>query len=286
MADTAHSTHPAAAGDWSKPSAKDFVVNCSTLFTDLPVNERAAAAAEAGFTDVEFWWPFDGNPTPSDSEVEDFIASLDQAGVNLVGLNFWAGHMAGGDRGRVSTVGEASRFRQNVAVAAAIGERTGCRAFNALYGLRQPEQSPAEQDDLAVENLIFAAQGVASLGGTVLVEPVSGAEGYPLKTAADALKVIEDARAGTADQPGAQNIALLADFFHLSVNGDDVAQVIEDHAEQFGHIQIADDPGRGAPGTGDKPLFDWIDRSRELGYAGPIALEYKQDTATAFDWLS
>lgn len=87
--------------------------------------------------------------------------------------------MAGGDRGRVSTQGEEVTFKENCAVAAKIGERTGCTAFNALYGLRQPGVSEQEQADLAVENLAIAAQAVAPIGGTVLLEPVSGADGYP-----------------------------------------------------------------------------------------------------------
>lgn len=267
-------------------SPADFVLNCSTLLTELPVNERPAAAAAAGFTEVEFWWPFDGEPTPSDTEVEEFISALDEAGVRLVGLNFWAGHMAGGDRGRVSTQGEEAIFKENCAVAAKIGERTGCTAFNALYGLRQPGFSEQEQADLAVENLAIAAQAVAPIGGTVLLEPVSGADGYPLKTAADALEIIERVQAGDATVGAAQNIALLADFYHMAVNGDDVAQVIEDHAKTFGHIQIADNPGRGAPGSGELPLFKWIARARQLGYTGKVALEYKQDQNTAFDWLT
>lgn len=72
----------------------------------------------------------------------------------------------------------------------------------------------------------------------------------------------------------------------MAVNGDDVAQVIEDHAKTFGHIQIADNPGRGAPGSGELPLFKWIARARQLGYTGKVALEYKQDQNTAFDWLA
>lgn len=264
----------------------DFVLNCSTLLTELPVNERAAAAASVGFTEVEFWWPFDGNATPTTEDVDAFIRSLDDAGVRLVGLNFWAGNMAAGDRGRISTKGECATFEENCAVVAEIGRRTGCKSFNALYGLRQPEYSAEEQDALAIKNLAVAAEAVADIGGTVLVEPVSGADAYPLKTAADAIRVIDRVKAEHPESSAVQNIALLADFFHMDVNGDDVAQVIEEHAGTFGHIQIADNPGRGAPGTGELPLFDWIDRARELGYSGKVALEYKQDKDSAFDWLT
>ena len=257
----------------------DVAVNCSTLLTELPVLERAAAARDAGFTAVEFWWPF-STAAPSDREVDDFVASVQDAGVRLVGLNFFAGDMPGGERGIVSWPGRESELRDSVDIAAAIGERLDCTAFNALYGLRCPDHDPRAQDELALANLVAAAEGVARIGGTVLVEPVSGAEDYPLKTAADALDVI-----GKVHAAGAENVKLLADFYHMAVNGDDVAAVIEEHASEFGHIQIADAPGRGAPGTGDLPLLDWIARSRALGYAGEVALEYKQDRATAFDWL-
>ncbi|WP_209325592.1 hydroxypyruvate isomerase family protein [Brevibacterium renqingii] len=262
-------------------TADSYVLNCSTLLTELPVMERAQAAKDAGFDRVEFWWPFDGNPTPSPAEVDEFIDSLESAGVELAGLNFWAGNMAGGDRGMVSVPGAEADFAANVDIVVEIGRRTGCKAFNALYGLRIEGQDAADQDATAVANLALAARAVAEIGGTVLVEPVSGAEAYPLKRFADAAEVVARVRAD-----GAENVAVLADFFHMSVNGDDVAAVIEAEAANFGHIQIADAEGRGAPGTGQLPLQEWIDRAFELGYDGPIALEYKQEQATAFDWLS
>ncbi|MGL3805758.1 hydroxypyruvate isomerase family protein [Paeniglutamicibacter sp. R2-26] len=256
-----------------------YTVNCSILLTELPVLERAEAAKAAGFDSVEFWWPF-ATAVPADSEVDAFVASIKNAGVQLAGLNFFAGDMPAGDRGLVSWKGRCSEFKDNVAVVAAIGEATGCKAFNALYGNRQEEFTPEEQDELALKNLLAATAGVASIGGTVLIEPVSGTPAYPLKTAADALGVVNKVKAA-----GGSNIALLADFYHLAVNGEDVAAVIEQHAHEFGHVQIADAPGRGAPGTGELPLGEWITRSRELGYTGGIALEYKQERETAFNWL-
>lgn len=114
------------------------------------------------------------------------------------------------------------------------------------------------------------------------MEPVSGAPDDPLLTADDALRVI----ARVTEASPAKNVKLLADFYHLAVNGDDIAAVIEQHAAEFGHIQIADDPGRGAPGTGGLPLEGWIARSRELGYEGYIGREYKQSASTVFDWIA
>ncbi|MFE6734810.1 hydroxypyruvate isomerase family protein [Microbacterium sp. NPDC057650] len=258
-----------------------YTVNASILLTDLPVNERPAAVKAAGFDAVEFWWPF-ASAVPAVSEVDAFVTAIQDAGVQLTGLNFFAGDMPAGDRGLVSWVGREDEFRANVDVVVAIGERTGTKAFNALYGLRQEGVSEQEQDDLAVENLAIAGRAVAELGGIVLLEPVSGADAYPLKTAADALAIIERVK----NEQGVDNVKLLADFYHLAVNGDDVAAVIAGHAAEFGHIQIADAPGRGEPGTGDLPIAQWIADAQAGGYQGVIGLEYKATQAHPFAWTA
>jgi hydroxypyruvate isomerase len=256
-----------------------YTVNCSILLTELPLLARPAAAKAAGFDAVEFWWPFDAS-VPTDAQVTMFEDAITDAGVQLTGLNFNAGNMPGGDRGLVSWPARSSEFRDNIDVVTGIGERLGCKAFNALYGNRIDGESQEKQDAVGAENLATAAAGVARIGGTVLLEPVSGAPRYPLLKAQDALTVI----ARVKEESGAENIKLLADFYHLAVNDDDVAAVIENHAKDFGHIQIADNPGRGAPGTGELPLGEWIARSRELGYSGYIGLEYKEPQETAFSW--
>ncbi|MDQ0632295.1 hydroxypyruvate isomerase [Arthrobacter pascens] len=256
-----------------------YTVNCSILLTELPLLERPAAAKAAGFDAVEFWWPFDTS-VPGDAQVTAFENAINDAGVQLTGLNFNAGNMPGGDRGLASWPERSTEFQDNIDVVAGIGERLGCKAFNALYGNRIDGESPGKQDEIGAENLATAAAGVARIGGTVLLEPVSGAPRYPLLTAQDALKVI----ARVTAESGATNIKLLADFYHLAVNGDDVEAVIENHAKDFGHIQIADNPGRGAPGTGELPLGEWIARSRTLGYTGHIGLEYKEPPESAFSW--
>ncbi|QMU96585.1 TIM barrel protein [Microbacterium esteraromaticum] len=256
-----------------------YTVNASILLTDLPVTERPAAAKAAGFDAVEFWWPF-ASAVPAQQEIDEFVAAIQDAGVQLTGLNFFAGDMPAGDRGLVSWVGREDEFRDNVEVVVGIGERTGTKAFNALYGLRQDGVDAKAQDDLAVENLAIAGRAVARIGGIVLLEPVSGADAYPLKTAADALAII----ARVKDEHGVDNVRLLADFYHLAVNGDDVAAVIAGHAGEFGHIQIADAPGRGEPGTGELPIAEWIEAARAGGYDGVIGLEYKATQADPFAW--
>jgi hydroxypyruvate isomerase len=255
-----------------------YVVNCSILFPELPLPERPAAARAASFAAVEFWWPFDRS-VPTNLEMADFVAAVRDAGVRLVGLNLPAGDMPAGDRGLVSWPGRAEEFRAGVDCAVSIGEQLGVRVFNALYGNRLDGADPAEQDALAVDNLAFAAAAVDRIGASVLVEPVSGAPRYPLLTAADALAVVDRVPTG--------NVRLLADLYHLSVNGDDVDAVIARHARQIGHVQIADAPGRHQPGTGGLPIARWLAGLGEAGYGGWVGLEYVPDgpTVDSFDWL-
>ncbi|OBK42508.1 hydroxypyruvate isomerase family protein [Mycobacterium kubicae] len=258
-----------------------YTVNCSILFTDLPPLSRPAAAKEAGFEAVEFWWPFT-SPVPPDADVDAFIRAVRDAGVQLSGLNFAAGDMAAGDRGLASNPAANNAFRDNVHIAVGIGEALGTRAFNALYGNRLPGVTTTMQDDVAVENLAFAAQAAQRIGATVLVEPVSGVPQYPIKTFADAVAVIDRVR----DAAGRANLRVLADLYHLYVNGDDVAGALRSHTHRVGHVQIADAPGRGEPGTGDIPLGDYLATLLDHGCSGYIGLEYKPSRANTFDWLS
>ena len=266
-----------------------YEVNCSILFTKLPLLQRPAAAKAAGFDAVEFWWPF-AIAVPGDAEVDQFVRAIDDAAVSLIALNFFAGDMPRGDRGLVSWPARSVEFRDNIPVVAAIGERLGCKAFNALYGNRLDGVMPEAQDDLAAENLAFAAEGVAGIGGTVLLEPVSGAPRYPLLTAADAAAVI----ARVSADGGPANIGLLADLYHLAVNGDDVDKAIAAHTGTPGgvaHVQIADAPGRNELGTGDLPLDRQLADLEAAGYRGWVGLEYKPDagnadTVSSFAWLS
>lgn len=260
-----------------------LAANCSIMFKELPLLERPAAARRAGFRAVEFWWPF-AEAEPAASEVDAFVTAVQDADVQLIGLNFFAGDMPGGERGVLSDPARAEEFRRNVPVVVAIGEALGCHAFNALYGNRVEGPSIAEQDEVAIENLGVAARAVAAIGGTVLVEPVSGSAGYPLRTAQDVLDVVARARA----RHDVANIGFLCDLYHLAVNGDDLDQVIARHGAEIAHVQIADTPGRHEPGTGTMPLQRHLTALQAAGYDGWLALEYVPSTTTeeTLGWLT
>jgi hydroxypyruvate isomerase len=261
-----------------------YTVNCSMLFTELPLLRRPAAVKAAGFDAVEFWWPF-AQATPADSDVDAFVAAVRDAGVQLTGLNFFAGDMPGGDRGLVSWPARQQEFRDNIDVVAGIAQQLGTKGFNALYGNRVDDSSaqPQEQDDVATANLTAAARAVGAFGGVVLVEPVSGAPRYPILTAADALGVIDRVHAADGD---IHNVRFLADLFHLTVNGDDLDAVCA-NVGPIGHVQIADAPGRGEPGTGQIDLEGHLNTLADNGYDGYVGLEYKPTMTTeeSLTWL-
>lgn len=264
-----------------------FNVNLSILFTELPLLERPAAAAAAGFTAVELWWPWIDMPTPEQSELDALRKAIEDAGVQLTGLNFYAGRLPGPDRGALSLPGEESeKFRANIDVAAGFAHSLGATALNALYGNRVDGVDPAEQDALALRNLVLAARAADRIGAILLIEALNKPESprYPLVSAPAAVGIVDKVNRAT----GLDNARFLMDLYHLSMNGEDLPAVIEEFTPGTGHVQIADNPGRGAPGTGSLPLADLLDRLRKAGYDGWVGLEYKpgdRPSAEAFDWL-
>ena len=258
-----------------------YLANCSLLFTELPLLERPAAARSAGFGAVEFWWPFE-DPVPGDAAVDAFVSAVGDAGVRLVGLNFFAGDLAGPDAGVLSIPARSQQFRDNIDVTVGIGERLGASGFNALYGVRVDGVTEQEQDELALANIVDAARAAAGIGAAVFIEPVSGPKPYPLRRAADAAAVVDRARAA-----GAGNVGILFDIYHLASNGDDVDRAIAAYAAKVAHVQIADAPGRGEPGTGQLDLDGYLARLEQAGYAGWVGLEYKPTVPTvdSLAWL-
>lgn len=265
--------------------ADRFDVNCSILFTELPLLERPAAARSAGFTAVELWWPFD-RPVPGDREVDALVRAVQDAGTALVGLNFAAGDMAAGERGILSDPARAGQFRDNVDVVLGIAETTGCRAFNALYGNRLDGVEPGRQDEVAADNLAYAARAAERVGGTILIEAVNSYDSpaYLLRSAADALAVLESLERD-AD---VRNARFLLDTYHLGRMGEDVPAIVASHAGHIGHVQIADVPGRGQPGTGEFDFAAVFDALDAHGYPGRIGLEYRPvgPSVASFAWMT
>lgn len=232
------------------------VANCSILFPGLAPAEAARAAARAGYREVEFWWPF-AVEEPSESEILEFAEGLRGAGVELVAINLWAGDMAAGERGvlhdRMLSDAHLNAIRR-------LRELTGVSMGNLLPGAGGPEVTEAQRRH--VRAVVEALPGF-----TPLIEPMSGNPDLPVRDPWTAVDLCRETGAG-----------LLLDVFHLAELGVDVDAWLDDVAagEQSlpHHVQIADSPGRGAPGSGDAPIGAWLGRLAELGYRGRVADEW------------
>ena len=259
-----------------------FDVNCSILFTELPLVARASAAKATGFDGVEFWWPWAGM-VPTGAEADTFVRSIGDAGVELVSLNLHAGDMAAGERGILSHPGRAGEFREHIAACAEIAERTGCTRLNAPYGLRADGADPDTQDAAAIGNLRLAAEAAGKVGASVLVEAINSVDtpGFPLDTSARAMAVI-----GAVEAP---NVRFLADLYHLAKMGEHVTDTLHRYRGAIAHVQVADPPGRGAPGTGTLEFGPLFAQLAADGYDGWVGLEYvpsdASDSAGSFGWL-
>jgi hydroxypyruvate isomerase len=231
--------------------------NVSIRYPDVPVLERAARARQDGFTAIESWWPFT-TAGPSDAEVDAFVTSVGDAGVELVAMNTFGGDLDAGERGIVSDRARKPEFDDSLAVALEVGRRLGTRLFNTLVGV-----GPLRE--LGAGRLEMAAKTALADGRRILIEPLSGVDDYPITTTRDAFALVSALGKGAG---------VLADLYHLGVNGEDLDATIELRGDDFAHVQIADAPGRGAPGTGSLPLDRWLAALDAVGYDGWVALEH------------
>lgn len=245
------------------------------LFTEVPFLERFAEAARQGFGAVEFWWP----PVDVLVGVEDAVRD---ARLDVIGVNFDGGDMPRGDRGFLSDPGRQELFKANVPVVLDLADRIGCTKLNALVGLRIPELTREDQLELARANVAWAADEAASAGRMILIEALNTFENGPylLARTEEAVEFIRGV--------GRPNVKLLYDAYHMQRMEGNLAATISAHLAEIGHIQVADCPGRGEPGTGEIN-FDFLLRQIDrLGYDGYVGLEYRPSagsTEESLRWL-
>lgn len=250
-----------------------FSANISTLFKEAPFMERFALAARSGFSTVEFWWPEDDLAAVRDA-VRD-------AGLHVALFNFNGGNLLSGDRGLLSNPATEQQFRENVPIALELAHDIGCDRLNLLVGRRVDAVPLAEQLDLACRNVRWAADEAARAGVTVLVEAVNtkDLDGYLLDTTAAATAFIR--------QVGRSNVAYQYDVYHMQRMEGDIVTTLRAKMPQIGHIQIADSPGRGEPGSGEIRYRYVLSEIDALGYGGYVGLEYNPTSSTeeSLRWL-
>lgn len=252
-----------------------FSANISMLFREVPFLDRFRRARAVGFSAVEFWWPSEVDPRA----VQEAVA---QADVQVAIMNFDAGDMAGGERGLVSDPERQERFREHVPVALRLAEAVNCTAMNALVGLRLPGISLEEQLDVMRRNVTWAADQAAQQGSIVLIEAINSVENGPYLLAST--RQASEFRKSV----GRPNVRLLYDVYHMRRMVEDVAETLSTYISEIGHVQIADCPGRGEPGTGEINFEFVLGELERLGYRGYIGLEYRPsngNTEESLRWL-
>jgi hydroxypyruvate isomerase len=252
-----------------------FCVNVSILFKEVPFLERFRGAADAGFSAVEFWWPLG-------EDLGEVEAAIKDANLTVALFNFYAGDMPAGDRGLLSDPARQEGFRENVPVALELAQRLGCSKLNALVGQEIPGMGREEQLDLARENVAWAAGRAAEYGVEVLVEPVNTFENgsYLLHHTDDGANFVASV--------GMANVKLQHDFYHMQRMEGNLSVTLRRHFEGIGHVQVADSPGRGEPGTGEIHYPYVLGVLEELGYDGYVGLEYNpttERTEESFAWI-
>jgi hydroxypyruvate isomerase len=250
-----------------------FCPNLSMLFKEVDFVERFGRAAEAGFTAVEFWWP-------SGEDVDGVEAAIKEAGLQVALFNFDAGDMPSGDRGLLSDPERQQEFRDNVPVALELARSVGCPRLNALVGLDIDGVDTDEQLELASNNVAWAADQAAEHGIEVMIEAVNTFENGPY------LLSTTNAAAQFVERVGRDNVKLQYDAYHMQRMEGNVVATLRERADSITHIQVADSPDRGEPGTGELNYRFVFAAIEELSYGGWIGLEYKPTTETTEESLA
>ncbi len=245
-----------------------FCANLTLLYNEVPFLERFGAAARAGFKGVEYLFPYD-------YDKNQLAELLDRHKLVQVLHNLPAGDWTKGERGIACHPDRVNEFQASVEKAIDYASALGCKQVNCLAGLAPAGVAPDKLRETFVNNLTFAAPKFKSAGIKLLIEPINSVRdmpGFYLNHTQQALAIVRDV--------GNDNLFLQYDIYHMQIMEGDLASTIEKNLAMIPHMQLADNPGRHEPGTGEINyafLFDFIDK---LGYAGWIGCEYKPLTTT------
>ena len=251
-----------------------FAANLSMLFIEVPFLDRFERAANAGFEAVEFLFPYAHT-------IDEIKERLDATGLQIVLHNLPAGDWEAGERGIACHPDRVDEFRAGVAKAVTYAHALGVPQLNCLAGKAPVGVDAAVLHRTLVDNLRFAAAALQIGKLRLLIEPINAFDipGFYLNRTDQALDIL--------DEVGAPNALVQYDIYHAQRTEGELAASLQKHLARIGHVQLADNPGRHEPGTGEINypfLFSHLDR---IGYSGWVGCEYKpaKDTESGLGWL-
>jgi hydroxypyruvate isomerase len=244
------------------------------MFTELPFLDRFDAAAEAGFKAVECVAPY-GEPAKAVQQ------RLERLGLTMALFNMPPGDWAAGERGFAANPNRRADFKASIDTALEYADATGAKILHLMAGKIAPSADRAAWTQTLVENVQLAADAVAGEGITLVLEPINtrvDIPGYFYDTTTAVISVM--------DAAGRPNVKLLYDIYHMQIMEGDLARTIERLLPRIGHVQLADNPGRNEPGTGEINFAWLLPRIDALGYDGFVGCEYKpaNETKAGLGW--
>jgi hydroxypyruvate isomerase len=251
-----------------------FTANLSLLFTEVALVDRFKAAKQNGFNAVEIQFPYD-------LDAETLHNILEQQQLKLVMFNVAADDLLQGGEGLACVPGKKEQFRQAVAQALAYARLLQPEVINVLPGRCLNHPWRKEYLETFKENLYFAVESFAPLGIKTVFEAINTVDmpGFIIHTSQQMLGVLD-----LLKLPG---LYMQYDIYHMQMMGEKPEAFITQYADKIAHIQFADCPGRGQPGTGQlnfRRIYSAIEKST---YSGWVGAEYKPvgTTAESLDWL-
>ena len=244
-----------------------FAANLTMMFNEVDFLDRFEAAAKAGFRGVEYLFPYAYDKNQLADKLKTFK-------LNQVLHNLPAGDWGAGDRGNACQPARVGEFQDGVGKAIEYATALGCKQVNCLAGIAPTGVAPDMLRKTFVDNLRFAAGKLKAAGIKLLIEPINTFDipGFYLSRTAQALEIMNDV--------GSDNLFLQYDVYHMQRMEGELAASLKKNLSRIRHIQIADNPGRNEPGTGEINytfLFKHID---QIGYDGWIGCEYKPAATT------
>lgn len=251
-----------------------FAANLSMLFTEVPLLARFERAARAGFRTVEVQLPYE-------LAAENIRSELQRFELTMVLHNLPAGNWAGGERGIACLPGREAEFDAGIAQAISYARILGVKQLNCLAGIRPHGVTPTQAEATLLRNLRQAARALQAEGLRLLIEPVNHFDipGFFLTHTAQAVALIEAL--------GEPNVYIQYDAYHAQRMEGELCGTVQKHLQRIGHIQVADNPGRHEPGTGEVNWMHFFAHLDKIGYRGHVGCEYKPAARTedGLGWL-
>ena len=250
-----------------------YAANLSMLFNEVEFLEKFTLAKENGFEGVEYLFPYD-------FDKHDIKAELEKNNLKQILFDFPAGDFAAGDRGIAIFPDRKSEFQEGVHKALEYANHLSCERLTVLVGIDNGKFTKSQLHDTLIENLNYASDVLKNTNIMILVEAQNtiDAPNYFISNTKHCRKII--------DEINLDSVKIQYDIYHMQIMEGDIIRTFDNNKDKIGHIQIADNPGRNEPGSGEIN-YENVFKHLSENYLGWIGCEYSPlgDTIRGLSWI-